>query len=196
VQAPFGGIITARGIDRGALITAGNGGGSAPLFRIARIDQLRIFVNVPQAVVRSIARGQAAEVLVPEFPRQPFAGKVESTAGALDPTSRTLLTEVRLQNADGALMPGMYAQVKFAVVSAAPALLVPATTLVIGGDGAKVVVVRDDHTVHAQTVELGRDLGENVEIVSGLAGTERLVVNPPDGLKDGDRIVLGVEHPK
>jgi RND family efflux transporter MFP subunit len=196
VQAPFGGIITARGIDRGALITAGNGGGSAPLFRIARIDQLRIFVNVPQAVVRSIARGQAAEVLVPEFPRRRFAGKVESTAGALDPTSRTLLTEVRLQNADGALMPGMYAQVKFAVVSPAPALLVPATTLVIGGDGAKVMVVRDDHTVQSQTVELGRDLGQNVEIVSGLAGTERLVVNPPDGLKDGDRIVLGAENPK
>lgn len=116
---------------------------------------------------------------------------MESTAGALDPTSRTLLTEVRLGNADGALMPGMYAQVKFSVVSAAPALVVPATTLVVGANGTKALVAREDDMVHYQTIELGRDLGRTVEILSGLAGTERLVVNPPDGLREGDRIALG-----
>ena len=123
-------------------------------------------------------------------PQRRFTGKVESTAGALDPTSRALLTEVRLKKADGALMPGMYAQVKFTVVSAAPALDVAATTLVVGANGTKVLVVRDDDTVRYQTVELGRDLGRTVEILSGLGGTERLVVNPPDGLKEGDRVLV------
>jgi multidrug efflux pump subunit AcrA (membrane-fusion protein) len=194
VQAPFAGIITARGIDRGALITAGTGAG--PLFRLARTDHLRIFVNVPQTAVRSIDAGQEAQVLVSEFRGRRFVGRVASTAGALDPSSRTLLTEVRLPNPDGALLPGMYAQVKFTVLSATPALLVPATTLVVGADGARVIVVRDDRTVHYQPIELGRDLGRTVEILSGLTGNERLVVNPPDGLKEGDRVVLAADTPR
>src|SRR5438874_8617640 len=116
VEAPFAGIITARGIDRGALITSGSGNGATWMFRIAHVENLRIFVNVPQTFVRSITPGQDAQILVPEFPKRAFVGKIASTAGALDPTSRTLLTEVRLRNDDHALMPGMYAQVKFGLV--------------------------------------------------------------------------------
>ncbi len=113
VEAPFAGIITARGTDRGALITSGSGSAaSPPLFRVAHVENLRIFVNVPQTFVRSIVPGQEVRVLVPEYPQRPFVGKIASTAGALDPASRTLLTEVRLRNEDLALMPGMYAQVK------------------------------------------------------------------------------------
>src|SRR6266850_2476107 len=100
LEAPFAGIITARGIDRGALITSGSGTGASPLFRIARVENLRVFVNVPQTFVRSIVPGQEAGILVPEYPQRPFVGKIASTAGALDPTSRTLLTEVRLGNED------------------------------------------------------------------------------------------------
>ncbi|MGH7373483.1 MAG: efflux RND transporter periplasmic adaptor subunit [Candidatus Rokuibacteriota bacterium] len=188
LEAPFAGIITARGIDRGALITAGSGTGTTPLFRIARVENLRIFVNVPQTFVRSIAPGQEARILVPEYPQRPFVGKIASTAGALDPTSRTLLTEVRLRNEDHALMPGMYAQVKFAVSPADAVWVVPATALIARAAGSQVLTVRGDGTVHYLAVQLGRDLGQSVEIVAGLSGQERLVVSPPDGLTEGARV--------
>jgi RND family efflux transporter MFP subunit len=190
VEAPFAGIITVRGIDRGALIAAGSGNGASPLFRIARIDHLRIFVNVPQTYVRSIAPGRPATVLVPEFPRRTFTGTIVSTAGALDATSRTLLTEVRLRNDDRALMPGMYAQVKFSVPPSDDVWIVPATVLVTRGAGSQVVAVGADATVRYLAVQVGRDLGQSVEVVSGLTGQERLVVSPPDGLKDGVRVAL------
>src|SRR5437899_3773779 len=189
VEAPFAGIITARGIDRGALITSGSGNGANLLFRIAHVENLRIFVNVPQTFVRSIAPGQEVRILVPEYPQRSFVGKIASTAGALDPTSRTLLTDVRLRNEDHALMPGMYAQVKFSLVPADAVWVVPATALITRAAGPQVIAVHRDGTVHLVGVQLGRDLGQSVEIVSGLTGQERLVVSPPDGLKDGARVV-------
>src|SRR5213593_3444490 len=191
VEAPFAGIITARGTDRGALITAGSGNGaSAPLFRIAHVENLRIFVNVPQTFVRSIAVGQEVRVLVPEYPQRPFVGTIASTAGALDPASRTLLTEVRLRNDDHALMPGMYAQVKFSLAPADTVWVVPATALISRAAGPQVATVQADGTVHYLGVQLGRDLGPSLEIVSGLSGHERLVVSPPDGLKEGGRVAV------
>src|SRR5438093_3097956 len=192
VEAPFAGIVTARGTDRGALITSGSGSAaSPPLFRIARVENLRIFVNVPQTFVRSIAPGQEARILVPEYAQRAFVGRIVSTAGALDPTSRTLLTEVRLRNDDLALMPGMYAQVKFSVVPADPVWMVPATALVTRATGSQVIAVSADGTVHYLGVQLGRDLGQTVEVVAGLTGQERLVVSPPDGLKEGTRVAVG-----
>ena len=185
VVAPYSGIVTVRTVDPGALITAGSGATSIPLFRIAQVDTLRIFVNVPQTFVRSIAPGQTAKIVVKEFPGRVFAGKVSRDANALDPTSRTLLTEVLVPNRDLTLKPGMYAQVDFSVVGPDPPVLIPATALVIRGEGPQVVVVRQDNTAHYQKVELGRDLGPTVEVVSGLKGNERLIVNIPDGLKEG-----------
>src|SRR3989454_1187379 len=190
LEAPFAGTITARGIDRGALITSGSGTGTSPLFRIARVENLRIFVNVPQTFVRSIVPGQEARILVPEYPQRPFVGKIASTAGALDPASRTLLTEVRLRNDDHALMPGMYAQVKFSLVPADDVWVIPATALIARAAGPQVVTVRGDGTVHYVSVQLGRDLGQSLEILAGLSGTERLVVSPPDGLKEGGRVTV------
>ena len=149
---------------------------------------IRIFVNVPQTFVRSIVPDQAVRVLVPEYPQRPFVGRIARTAGALDPTSRTLLTEVRLGNEDHALLPGMYAQVQFTVVAADAVWVVPATTLIARAAGPQVVTVRGDGTVHHLGVHLGRDLGQSVEILSGLTGQERLVVSPPDGLKEGARV--------
>ena len=188
VEAPFAGIITARGIDRGALITSGSGSGANLLFRIAHVENLRIFVNVPQTFVRSIVPGQEVRILVPEYPQRAFVGKIASTAGALDSTSRTLLTEVRLRNDDHALMPGMYAQVKFSLVPTEAVWIVPATALLARSAGSQVVDVRRDGTVHYLGVQLGRDLGQSVEILAGLSGSERLVVSPPDGLKEGMRV--------
>ncbi len=190
VEAPFAGIITARGIDRGALITSGSGSGANLLFRIAHVENLRIFVNVPQTFVRSIVPGHDVQVLVPEYPKRAFVGKIASTAGALDATSRTLLTEVRLRNDDHALMPGMYAQVKFSLVPADAVWVVPATALIARSAGPQVVDVRRDGTVHYLGVQLGRDLGQSVEVVAGLTGSERLVLSPPDGLKEGMRVAV------
>jgi len=168
--------------------TLAPGSSPPPLFRIARIENLRIFVNVPQTFVRSIAPGQEARILVPEYPQRPFVGEIASTAGALDPTSRTLLTEVRLRNEDHALMPGMYAQVKFAVRPADAVWVIPATALIARAAGSQVLTVGGDGTVHYLGVQLGRDLGQSVEVISGLTGQERLVVSAPDGLKEGDRV--------
>ena len=190
LEAPFAGIITMRGIDRGALIAAGSGSGASPLFRLARIDNLRIFINVPQTYVRSIVPGRPATVLVPEFPQRIFAGTIASTAGALDAASRTLLTEVRLRNDDRALMPGMYAQVKFSVPPSDDVWMVPATALVTRAAGSQVIAVSADDSVRYLRVQLGRDLGQSVEILSGLTGQERLVVSPPDGLKEGIRVAV------
>ncbi len=188
VAAPFAGIVTERGIDRGALITSGSSTTNRPLFRLARVETLRVFVNVPQAFVRSVAPGQETRIRVAEYPQRAFGGKVASTAGALDATSRTLLTEVRLSNDDLALMPGMYAQVTFSVAPADAVWLIPATALITRAAGPQVLSVRENGTVHYQSVQLGRDLGQSLEVLSGLTGGERLVVNPPDGLKEGTRV--------
>src|SRR5215470_10804852 len=189
--APFDGIITARAVDRGALITAGSGNASAPLFRIARAERLRIYVRVPQTWVRALTPGGQAQILVPEFPARTFLGQVVSTAGALDQASRTLLTEVQIPNDDGSLLPGMFANVKFAIARPEPPLWLPATALILGAGGMQVAVVRDDQTVHLQTVEVGHDLGQKVEIVAGLTGTESVIVNGGDGLREGLRVRPG-----
>ena len=189
--APFDGIITARTVDRGALITAGSGSASAPLFRIARAERLRIYVRVPQTWVRALTPGGQARVLVPEFPERAFLGHVVSTAGALDQASRTLLAEVQIPNDDGSLLPGMFANVQFLIMRAEPPLWLPATALILGAGGMQVAVVRDDQTVHVQTVEVGHDLGQKVEIVAGLTGTESVIVNGGDGLREGLRVRPG-----
>src|SRR5205807_3269190 len=132
----------------------------------------RIFVTVPQTFVRSIVPGDDVRVLVSEFPQRSFTGKIASTAGALDPASRTLLTEVRLRNEDHALLPGMYAQVKFSLVPSETVWVVPATALIARAAGPQVLSVRDDGAVHYVGVRLGRDLGQSVEIVEGLTGRE------------------------
>ncbi|MBC8124072.1 MAG: efflux RND transporter periplasmic adaptor subunit, partial [Gemmatimonadaceae bacterium] len=182
VTAPFAGVITERNTDTGALITAGN---TTPgLFRIASTDTLRIFVNVPQNFVRAIKPGQVARVEVQEYPGRVFTGRVARTAGALDASARTLRTEVRLPNSDGALLAGMYAQVKFTLPSGGPTLLIPASTLVIAGRGPQVAVL-EDNRVRFRSIRLGRDLGEEVEVTGGLRGNEQLVSNPSDAVREG-----------
>jgi RND family efflux transporter MFP subunit len=185
VTAPFDGIITARNVEVGALITAGSSTTTPQLLRIARIDTLRIHVNVPQPFVPSIQPGQNAQVLVQEFPQRLFTGQVIRTANALDPTSRTLLTEVQLSNRDATLLPGMYAQVKFVITRANPPWLIPANTLVIRADGPQVATVREGHTVHYRKVVVGRDYGTEIEISSGLGGAEALITNPNGDLAEG-----------
>ena len=175
-------------VDVGALITAGSSTSTLELFRMGRIDTLRIYVNVPQPFVPSLQPGQIAQRLVQEFPQWTFTGTVVRTANALDPASRTLLTEVQVSNGDGTLLPGMYAQVKFAITRGDSPWLIPANTLVIRADGSQVVTVGAGHKVHYQKVDIGRDYGSEVEIVCGLSGAESLMTNPTDALREGSPV--------
>ncbi|UBF27006.1 efflux RND transporter periplasmic adaptor subunit [Kovacikia minuta CCNUW1] len=189
VTAPFNGVITARNIDTGALITAGSGGSNAVwLYKVAQPNTLRIFVDLPQTYVSSIRPGQPAEISVRELPKRAFIGKVTRTASALDTVSHTLRTEVQVNNPDLKLLPGMYAQVKFMLNQSAPALMVPANAIVVRSDGSQVAIVGADQKVHYQKVTIGRDYGSEVEIVSGLQGNEQLVVNPTDDVVEGVKV--------
>jgi RND family efflux transporter MFP subunit len=196
IAAPFAGIVTARNVDNGNLVTSGSGGQTTPLFHIAQNDTLRIYVTVPQSQSRSIAAGQSATVSVREIPDKTFAAKVVRTAGALDPASRTLLTELQVPNADGELFPGMYAEVKFALPQDGRTLLIPGNAVMIRSDGPKVLVVDAKQTIRTRSVKLGRDLGDKVEIVSGLNASEPLVANPTDALRDGVEIKMQTHSSK
>ena len=195
IVAPFTGIVTARNIDNGNLVSSGSGQ-TAPLFRLAQTDTLRIYVTVPQTQARSITPGQGATVSLREIPDKTFEAKVVRTAGALDPASRTLLTELQLPNADGQLFPGMYAEVKFALPQDGRTLLIPGNAVMIRSDGPKVLVVDAKQTIRARAVKLGRDLGDKVEIVSGLNPTESLVANPTDALRDGSEVKVQAQPSK
>jgi RND family efflux transporter MFP subunit len=187
VVAPFDGKITFRSIDQGALVTANTGASGRELFRIGQGDVLRIYVNVPQAYAASLRVGAPATVTLPEQPGRVHEGKVVRTAGALDPTSRTLLTEIQVGNQDGALLAGMYADVKIRVVRAAPPLLVPASALIVRNDGTYVAVAADGR-IRFSKVQLGRDYGAEVEIAGGVSDRDLVVASPSGALTEGQTV--------
>jgi RND family efflux transporter MFP subunit len=184
ITAPFDGVITARNVDIGTLISSGNGGPARELFHIAQIQVLRIFVNVPQTDVASMHPGQTAELRVQELPGQIFPAKVTRIANALDSRSRTMLTVLEVANPRGILMPGMYAQIHFSTGRAEAAVIVPGDTLILGRQGTRVAVVTADHRVHLRAIRIGQDLGSELEVVSGLAAGELVVANPSDSVRE------------
>src|SRR5262245_5094235 len=187
ISAPFSGVITVRNYDAGALITADNPN-ALPMFRLAQIDTIRVMVDVPQVVATSIVVGQTATVFRREDPRRQFTGKVTRMATALDPNTRTMLTEVQVPNPDGALFPGMYLQVKFVVGDETPRVLIPAAALVTRAAGTFVPVLDEDDVVHYVVVQPGRDFGAELEVTTGLKGGETVVVHPGDALPEGMRV--------
>ena len=189
IVAPFAGVVTARTVDPGALVTADNPSEARPLFYVMQTDPLRVFVNVPQVYSTTIAVGQGAVVYRQEEPGRQFTGRVTRTADALDSSTRTLLTQVDVPNPDGALRPGMYLQVKFVAARAAPAVLVPSAALVWRPEGTVVPVLDKDSRVSYRPVHVGRDYGLEVEVVSGLRGDETVIVRPGDALPEGQEVV-------
>ncbi len=181
VRAPFDGVITVRNIDSGALVTES----STMLFRIGQPGRLRIYVNVPQAEATSVRTGMTAKLRIPDLPSRQFAGTVTRTAEALDPTSRTLLTEVQVDNSSGALMPGMYALVDFFTARREPPLLIPGDALMIRPEGPLVAVIGEGNRIHIAHVTLGRDYGDKVEILGGLNAGDRVAINPGDDVREG-----------
>jgi len=184
VRAPFDGVITLRNVDTGALVNEG----STLLFRVAQTGSLRTYVNLPQSDAESVKVGQRANISIAELPGRKFAGVVTRTSNALDPTTRTLLTEVQVQNADAALMPGMFAQVDLTVTRKSPLLLIPGDTLVVRSDGPQVAVVQPDGTVHFTRILLGRDYGDRLEVLSGLELGQQLATNPSDEVREGVKV--------
>lgn len=187
VRAPFDGSITLRKVDPGALISSGSQSSNLELFQIAKIEKLRIYINVPQAFARYLKVGQAAEVMTPEFPERLFLGKISNISDALDPSTRTRQTEVRIDNFDRALLPGMYAQVKIKTQRNEPWIRIPGVALVPLSKGLFVVVV-ENGKAHFQNVVVGRDFGDDVEIKAGLKPNAVVVLSPPVDLQEGEPV--------
>jgi RND family efflux transporter MFP subunit len=193
ITAPFPGIITARQIDPGDLISADST--TRELFHLMRTDILRVFVNVPQVFATGIKVGQDADVYRREEPQKKYKGKVTRTADALDVNTRTLLTEVQVANPQNTLRSGMYLQVKFVFDRSLVPILIPAAALATRTGPPRVAVLDKQHRVQYRTVELGRDYGAEIEVVSGLSAGERVVVHPGDDIPEGT-VVEPVPLPK
>jgi RND family efflux transporter MFP subunit len=189
IVAPFDGVVTARNVDPGALVTADNPSATRELFHVMQIDPLRVFVDVPQTFSTGIKIGQNADLFRPEEPANIFHGKVTRSASALDPNTRTLLVQIDVPNPDAALRPGMYLMVKFFTDRAAPAVIVPSAALVTTSDGKMTVpILQSDNTVAYKEVQLGRDNGAEIEIASGLSGDETIIIHPGDALVAGQTV--------
>lgn len=186
VLAPFDAVVTARHVDTGALISAGGGG--TVLFELAQSDRLRVKVRVPQTDSGAIAIGQEAQLRFAEHPKQLFPARVVRTADALDPQSRSLLVELELDNADGALLSGGYAEVHFNLPATRRSVRLPINTLLFRAEGLQVASLGPDDTVQLKPVTAGRDFGKEIEILAGIEPGERVIVNPPDDLASGVRV--------
>ena len=194
IRAPFAGTITARYIDVGSLLTSGSARTVQKLFDLAQSDQVRVFVNVPQANVSSVQTGTPATVTVDELPGRTFAGKVARDAGAFDLSSRTLLLEIDVPNPNGRLYAGMYARARFALKNPTSALLIPDNSILIDSKGPRVLVVDSSNKIRIKPVTLGRDFGTKSETLSGLEATDRVVQNPTEALQE--EMPVSVESPK
>ena len=188
IYAPFSGVITRRNVDIGTLVNAGNGGATQLLFSLAQTDPIRVYVNVPEGAAPSIHAGLPAHLELTQFPGRKFQGKVVRTAEAIDPTSRTLLTEVDVPNKTGELLPGGYAQVHLAVQVAGERLQVPVNALLFRSEGLRAVTVDANHQLHLQPLTIGRDYGVTLEVLQGLRGGDWIVLNPADSLEEGQHV--------
>ena len=189
VVAPFDGVITARNVDTGDLLSADNGGG-LPMFSIARDDVLRVAVYVPQSGAVGLRDGLAAKVRLPELPGRVFDAKVSRTASSLQQASRSMLTEVDVANTDGALRPGLYVDVTFEIPRQQPGIVVPDEALVFGTSGMQIATVTNGDTVQFRPVSIYRDFGTSAELRDGLKGDETLVLTPPAQLQNGSKVKL------
>jgi RND family efflux transporter MFP subunit len=200
VLAPFSGAVIQRNVDVGALITAGSPvnntavapssvtGGANGLFEIAQIDSLRVFVNVPQAYALNVKVGLPVQIAVRGQLGQPVMGKVTRTAGAIDPGTRTLLTQVDIPNQAHRLLPGMFVYVTFKIAPSGTRWRVPATAVIFNAQGTRVAIVGAGNTLRFQEVVLGRDFGTSIDIQAGLQGDETIVKQPTVSLQEGQRV--------
>ncbi len=194
VYAPFDGVVTAREIDTGQLISSGSGqGAGTELFHMQALQTLRVYSNVPQLFSQTMKRGMKVDLTFPEYPGKTFQGILVRTADAIDPVSRTLLVELDVDNRAGQLMPGSLAQVHFKTASAAPTFIVPASAVIFRREGLQLATVIHGSAgtvAHLIPVVIGEDDGATVQIISGLNSSDEIVQDPPDSLIDGEKVTV------
>jgi membrane fusion protein, multidrug efflux system len=188
VYAPFSGVLTRRNVDPGALINAGAGAAGRELFDIARVDPLRVYISVPQAYSAYIKVGSTTTVTLQEFPGQKFSGKIARTAQSIDPSTRTLLTEVDVPNKDGRLLPGSFGEVHFAIGSNVDKVTIPVNAMLFRAEGPRLAVVGNDKKIQLRPISIGRDYGASLEVLGGIAPGDQVVINPPDSLEEGQEV--------
>jgi RND family efflux transporter MFP subunit len=192
VYAPFDGIVTVRNTDIGWLIDAGANPSSSLLFQLAEIRTLRVFVAVPQVWSRAAHNGASATITLDEFPNRTFHGKVTRTSNSIDLASRTLNTEVDVDNPTGELLPGAYIQVHLKLPGKTHGVTIPSNTLLFRSEGLRVALIRND-TAQLVPITIGRDYGATVEVVSGLTPTDAVIVNPRDSLVSGASVRIATQ---
>jgi RND family efflux transporter MFP subunit len=192
LAAPFDGIVTQRNTDIGALINAGSGSGSAPqLFRVADVHEMRVFVQVPQEISASLHAGMTAVLHLPQYPDRVFNATVATTSEAINESSRTLMVELHADNSQGLLQPGTYAEVHFELPSDPHMVRIPASALIFRQEGMQVALVGPGNRIALRAVKLGKNLGTDVEVLTGITPEDRVVDSPPDSLANND--VVNVE---
>ena len=187
VYAPFDGVVTARNIDTGQLIDSGAG---KELFHMQAIQTLRVYANLPQIYSANVKRGQKIGLSFAEHAGKTFEGTLVRTADSIDPVSRTLLVEVDVDNRAGELLPGSLAEVHFKTLSAGPTFVIPSSALLFRREGLRVATVVNGDVAHLTPVVIGEDDGANVQIVSGLSATDRVIQGPPDSLIEGEKVTV------
>ena len=186
ITAPFDGVVTARNVDVGALVRADST--QAPLFVVADVHQMRIYVPVPEAYAAMMKPGMHATLELPEYPNRKFDATIDTTSNGIDQKSRTLLVELLADNKDGALQPGAFARVHFELPSNPNLIRLPANALLFYGQRVKVAIVGPDDKITLKPIKIARDLGNEVEIDGGLSPTDRIVASPPETIADGDKV--------
>ena len=189
IVAPFDGIVTQRNVDNGDLVNAGNGGAGQGMFALAQIDRLRVYVYVPQDRATRVHVGDSVDILRAEAADKPAQGRIVRSAGAIDPRTRTLQIEIQIPNASHGLLPGAYVDVALTVKSAG-GLILPTNTLLFGAAGSKVAIVAADGKIRLQTVAIGTDYGHDVEIKAGLKPGDKVIINQPDSIRDGQTVAI------
>ncbi|MDE1181045.1 efflux RND transporter periplasmic adaptor subunit [Paraburkholderia sp.] len=188
IVAPFAGVVTQRNVDVGDLIDAGSGASRA-LFALAQSDPLRVFIQLPQAYAQNVTVGQQVAITQAELPGQTFNGTIANISGAIDVPTRSLQVEVRLPNPDGTLRPGAYVQVALPAPEHAR-LTVPGNALLFRKEGPQVAVVDDKGAVRLRPIVIARDMGQTLELESGIDATDRVIINPSDSIADGDHVQI------
>ncbi len=186
IVAPFDGVVTARETDVGALINAGGGG--QELFVVSDIRRLRVYVNVPQVFAANLKIGTRATITVPEHPGRNYEASVDASSGAVNVATGTTLLQLSVDNANGELLPGGYADVNFELAQNAALLSVPASALIFNKNGLQVATIGAKNEVVFKPITIARDHGTTVEIATGLQADDRVVETPPDGLTAGGAV--------
>ena len=190
IYAPFDGVVTARNVDTGQLISQGAG---VELFHMQALETLRVYANVPQVYSAVVRRGAKIQLTFPEYPGKSFEGTLVRTADAIDPTSRTLLVEIDVDNRDGKLMPGSLAQVHFKTPQIAPTYIVPTAALIFRRQGLQigtVIETKDGTVAHLIPITIGQDDGATAQVVSGLTASDKIIQDPPDSIIEGEKVTV------